>query len=146
METRISMGKPHNRIDGPLKATGRAPYAADYPAADLVHGVIVSSSIASGRITAIDTSAARRIPGVIDVLWHAHRPRMSSNGVRYKDMSGPPGTSYRPLFDERVLFAGQPVALVLAETHEAARDAAALVDVRYEEASFETDLAKAQEA
>jgi len=146
METRISIGKPHNRIDGPLKATGRAPYAADYPAADLVHGVIVSSSIASGRITAIDTSAARRIPGVIDVLSHVHRPHMSSNGVRYKDTAGPPGTPYRPLFDERVLFAGQPVALVLAETYEAARDAAALVDVRYEEASFETDLAKVEAA
>jgi len=144
--TPSTAGAPHPRIDGPLKVSGRAPYAADYPASDLAHGVIVSSSRACGRITAIDTAAALAIPGVIDVLSHLHRPHMSAIGLRYKDTVGPPGTPYRPLYDERVLFAGQPVALVLADTYEAARDAAALVQVRYEDAPFETDLARAQAA
>ena len=141
-----AVGRPHNRIDGPLKVTGRAPYAADYTAPDLAYGVMVSSPIASGRITAIDTSAAMAMPGVIDVLSHEHRPRMSSIALRFKDTIGPPGTPFRPLYDATIRFAGQPVALVLAETYEAARDAAALVQIRYEETRFETDLARAADA
>lgn len=142
-ESRCATGAPLNRVDGPVKATGRAPYAADYGASDLAHGVIVSSRIACGRIVAIDTSTALAVPGVITVFTHENRPRMSSIALRYKDIVGPPGKPFRPLYDERVLFADQPVALVLAETYEAARDAAAVLEIRYDEEAFETDLATA---
>ena len=91
------IGQPVRRIDGPLKVTGQAPYAADYPAENLVHGVIVSSRITSGRITAIDLSAALALPGVLTVLTHENRPRIPSVRVRYKDIVSPPGKPFRPL-------------------------------------------------
>jgi len=138
------IGQPISRVDGPLKVSGRASYAADYGAPGLVHGVIVSSTIAAGRVTAIDAAAATAVPGVIDVFTHAHRPHTPSVRVRYKDIVAPPGKPYRPLHDARVLFADQPVALVLAESYEAARDAADLVRVTYETAPFETDLSRAR--
>lgn len=141
-----AVGRPHNRIDGPAKVTGTARYAADYTAPDLAYGVMVSSPICSGHITAIDTSAALAMPGVIDVLSHENRPRLSAIALRYKDTIGPPGTPFRPLYDATVRFAGQPVALVLADSYEAARDAAARVQIRYQETPCETDLAKAAPA
>lgn len=138
------VGKPVSRIDGPLKVTGRARYAADYPAPGLLHGVLVSSEIAFGRVTAIDSAAALARPGVVAVFTHQNRPSAGSIGMRYRDLVGPPGTPYRPLNDDRVLFAGQPVALVIAESYEAARDAAPLVRVSYAAEPFETDLARAE--
>jgi xanthine dehydrogenase YagR molybdenum-binding subunit len=138
-------GKPLSRIDGPLKVSGRAPYAADYFAPGLVHGAIVSSRIARGRIKHIEISAARALPGVVTVYTHENRPRAAEIGLRYKDMIGPPGQPFRPLHDDRILFADQPVALVIAESYEAARDAAGMVRVSYEEEPFETDLERAQD-
>lgn len=138
------IGQPLSRIDGPMKVTGRADYAADYSADALVHGVIVGSRIASGRVTAIDASAALAFPGVIAVMTHENRPRIATSHLRYKDTVSPPGKPYRPLYDDRVRFADQPVALVLASSYEAARDAADLVRVTYAEAAFETDLTRAQ--
>lgn len=138
------IGQPVNRVDGPLKVSGSAKYAADYDAPDLVHGVIVSSTIAAGKIRAIDDAAALAMPGVITVFTHEKRPHLPSFRIRYKDQVAPPGKPYRPLHDARILFAEQPVALVLAESYEAARDAADLVKVSYDVAKFETDLERAQ--
>ena len=139
------IGAPQNRIDGPLKVGGRAPYAADYAAKDLLYGVVVASPIANGRIRHIETSTALAFPRVVDVFTHENRPSAATRPVRYKDMSAPSGTPFRPLLDGRILFAGQPVALVVAETYEAARDAADLVRVSYDEAAFVTALARAMD-
>lgn len=138
--TTIQLGQPVSRVDGPAKVTGQARYAAEHPAADLIHGVVVSSTIAHGVISAFDLTAALAVPGVIDVITHLNRPHMRSFGVFYKDMAAPGGTPFRPLLDEKIYSSGQPVALVLAESFEAACFAASLVEVTYALAPHQTNL------
>ncbi|MGK5080013.1 xanthine dehydrogenase family protein molybdopterin-binding subunit [Janthinobacterium sp. HLX7-2] len=139
----VQTGTPVARIDGRDKVTGAARYAADYAdeAQDgLLHGVIVNSSIARGRITQIDTAQALAQPGVLDVVTHLNRPKIRTFDLFYKDMTAPAGAPFRPLYDERIVCNGQPVALVVAQTFEAARHAAALVRVDYEQEAHETGL------
>ena len=135
------IGTPTSRVDGRAKVTGAAKYAAEFSADGLVHGCIVGSTIAKGRIVRIDTSEALRVAGVIDVLTHEHRPRMARTDRSYKEDVAPPGSPYRPLYDDRVLFSGQPVALVLADEWEVAKFAATLVRVEYNAEAHATDLA-----
>lgn len=134
-------GKSIPRIDGPVKVRGQAKYAAEYDVADLLHAAIVSASIAKGRVISIDAAAAKNFPGVVAVLTHKNRPWFWPFSFLYKDLAGPPGKPFRPLYDDRVLFSGQPVALIVADNYEAARDAAALVSVSYEREQHATDLA-----
>lgn len=133
-------GRSTRRVDGPLKVTGGARYAAEYDAPDLLHGYVVSGAIAKGRIVSIDTDAAKAMPGVIDVLTHEHRARTAYLNHSYKDTVGPPGTPLRPLYDDRILYSGQPIALVVADSFDAARNAAALVTARYQSEEHITDL------
>lgn len=136
----VALGAPVVRIDARLKVTGAARYAAEHTTGDLVHGVVVSSTIARGRIVAIDDGAARALPGVIDVIHHGNRPHMRGTGFAYKDMTAPKGDPFKPLYDEHVCYSGQPVALVVAETFEIARHAAELVEVRYDVEAHDTAL------
>ena len=137
---RVAIGQGLSRIDGRAKVTGQARYAAEHPAEGLAHGVVVSSRIAKGRITGFDLAAARAVPGVIDILTHEHRPKMRSLGIFYKDMTAPGGSPFKPLHDAAVSHSGQPVALVVAESFEAARSAAALVHVDYAVEPHATEL------
>ena len=124
------IGSATSRVDGRAKVTGEARYAGEFNVSGLVHGYVVESTIAKGRISRIDTAEAMRVPGVIDVLTHQHRPPMPDRDDAYKDDVAPEkGSPYRPLYDDRILFNGQPVALVLAEDWETARFAASLVRV-----------------
>jgi xanthine dehydrogenase YagR molybdenum-binding subunit len=134
------IGTPTSRVDGPAKVTGAAKYAADVHAANLAHGSVVASTIAKGRIARIDASDALRVAGVIDVLTHANRPRMPDADSAYKDDVAPEGSPFRPLYDDRILFNGQPIALVVAEQPEIARFAATLVRVDYHEEPHVTDV------
>jgi xanthine dehydrogenase YagR molybdenum-binding subunit len=127
-----SIGKPISRVDGPAKVTGGAKYAAEFNVPDLTYGFVVSSAIAKGRIKSIDRTTARAVPGVIEVFAHDNRPRVASSSRKYTDETAPPGSPFRPLYDDQVLFAGQPVVLVVAEEFEVARFAATLVDIEYE--------------
>jgi len=136
----VATGTPVSRIDGRAKVTGEARYAAEWPVQDLAHGVVVNSSIAKGHITAFDLDAARAVPGVLEILTHENRPKMRGFGIFYKDMTAPAGSPFRPLYDAAILYSGQPVALVVAETFEAARHAAALVVVHYAEEDHDTEL------
>jgi xanthine dehydrogenase YagR molybdenum-binding subunit len=136
-------GVPHNRVDGRLKVTGAAHYAADFTAEGLTYGFVVSSTIATGRIVSIDSSAALALPGVLLVLTHQNRPALPLEDKAYKDMVAPGGSPFRPLWDDRVWYSGQPVALVIAESLELARYAASLVKVRYEATPHQTDLSEA---
>ncbi|MDB5908334.1 MAG: aldehyde oxidase [Massilia sp.] len=136
----VQIGMPVSRVDGRDKVTGRALYAAEHPAEGLLYGSVVNSTIAKGRIIAIDAAAARAVPGVVDVITHQNRPRMSAFDLFYKDMTAPGGSPFRPLYDDRIRSNGQPVALVVAETFEAARHAASLVLVEYESEPHESDL------
>jgi len=134
------IGTATSRVDGIAKVTGAAKYAAEFNVPGLVYGSIVAATITKGRITRIDTSAATRLKGVLTVLTHENRPPMADKDEAWKDEVAPDGSPYRPLYDNKIMFNGQPVALVLAETSEIARDAASLVRVEYETQPHVTDI------
>ena len=106
----------------------------------LAHGVVVSSAIAKGRIKRIHTADALSVDGVLDVLTHEHRPKLAASHEKYTDEVAPSGSPFRPLYDDKILFSGQPVALVVAEEFEIARFAASLVRVEYERKPHVTDF------
>jgi xanthine dehydrogenase YagR molybdenum-binding subunit len=137
---RVHSGMAVSRIDGRAKVTGSAQYAAEHGAADLCYGVAVNSTVAKGRIKQIDTIAALSAHGVIAVITHLNRPKMRSNDLAYKDMTAPGGSPFRPLFSDRVFYSGQPIALVVADTFEAARHAATLLKVTYDVEEHDTNL------
>jgi xanthine dehydrogenase YagR molybdenum-binding subunit len=137
------IGDALSRIDGVDKVTGTARYAAEHFPPDLLYGSIVSSQIAKGRIAGIDDAAARAVPGVVEVISHRNRPHLAWFDRSYKDDSAVPGSPFRPLYDDQIAFSGEPVALVIANTLEAARDAASLIKVSYEAAAHNTDMDQA---
>ena len=139
-DTATHVGAGRRRVDGPAKVTGAARYAAEYTAPDLLHGAVVSGTIARGRIRAIDASRALAVPGVVAVLTHETRPRTAWLNRSHRDEVAPPGAPFRALYDDRIHFSGQPVALVLAEEWEIARHAATLVAVEYAAEAPTTDL------
>jgi xanthine dehydrogenase YagR molybdenum-binding subunit len=137
------IGDPVNRFDGEAKVTGSAHYAAEHFPAGLLYGWIVSSPIARGRVTGIDEAEARALPGVVEVISHRNRRQLPQCDRNYEDEDAAPGSPFRPLYDDEILFSGQPVALVVAENLEAARDAASLLRVSYASASHDTDFERA---
>lgn len=136
----VQIGTPVSRIDGRAKVTGQAGYAAEYAEEGMLYGVIVNSPAAKGRVRRIDATAALAVAGVVDVMTHQNRPSISRFDLFYKDMTAPPGSPFRPLYDDQIIYHGQPVALVLANTFEAARRGAELVTVDIEREAHETDL------
>lgn len=135
-----SVGTAVSRLEGELKVTGSAKYAGEYDAPDLLYGYVVNSSITKGKIKSIDTSEVKKLEGVIEVFTHDNRPSTAWFDFQYADMDAPPGTVFKPLKDNEILYNGQPIALVVAETFEMARYAATKLDIVYEKESFETDL------
>jgi xanthine dehydrogenase YagR molybdenum-binding subunit len=126
-----AIGQPIARIDGRLKVTGGARYTADIPLADATHAAIVSSTIANGRTVSIDTSVAEKAPGVLGVFTHRNMPRMKPTPKPWSHLH-PHGQSYLPLQDERIHYAGQPIALVVAATLDQATHAGTLIRIEYE--------------
>ena len=113
MAATTHLGAPVNRVDGHAKVTGRARYAAEYPAADLAHGWVVSSTIAAGRIARIDTAEALALPGVLQVFTHDNRPPLAEDDDSWRDEVAPPGGSpFRPLHDAQIRFSAQPAFCV----------------------------------
>src|SRR2546429_380856 len=76
-----AVGAPLDRVDGRLKVTGGARYSAEFPTANLAHAVIVTSTVATGRIASIDTSAAEKAPGVVRVMTHLNAPKLPMKKV-----------------------------------------------------------------
>ncbi|NUZ05888.1 xanthine dehydrogenase family protein molybdopterin-binding subunit [Piscinibacter koreensis] len=140
MKASTRIGDQPNRIDGPAKVTGAAHYAAEHDLPGLLYGVAISSAIAKGRVVSIDDAAARQVPGVVEVITHRNRPHVAWFDRSYRDEVAVPGSPFRPLYDDEIRFSGQPVALVVAESFEAARDAASLIRVEYAAAPHNTDL------
>jgi len=136
----IHIGQPTRRVDGRLKVTGQAKYAAEYDTPDLLHGYIVSSSIPAGRIKALHVGEARTFPGVVEVFTHENRKRAAWLDRSWRDQVAPPGSPFRPLDSAEIMFDGQPIALVVADSFEAARDAASLIRTDYETDEHLTDL------
>jgi xanthine dehydrogenase YagR molybdenum-binding subunit len=132
------IGAPRDRVEGPAKVTGSAIYTCDYTVEGLLHAVVVPSTIASGRIVAIDDRNARAAAGVVAVMTHYNAPRVDAgNGAQ----------NYSILFllqNDRIEFDRQPVALVIARSFEEATYAAQLVRVRYDAQPPQTSLDTAQ--
>jgi len=140
------VGQPVNRVDGRAKVTGEARYAAEHNVPQLAHGYVVSSAIARGAITSIDARAALALPGVLHVFSHQNVKGLPRSNDAYRDEVAPVGSPFRPLYDEQIHFSGQPVALVVAETAELARHAAAMVRVDYARKGSQTDLERQRHA
>jgi xanthine dehydrogenase YagR molybdenum-binding subunit len=122
-------GQPLTRRDGLLKVSGRATYAADNHPPGMLYAVFAPSQIARGRVTHLGVAAAKAHPGVVEVLTPANRPPLAHD----PDQKIPPfGFRVEVLQDDRVRYAGQPIALVIAETLEAATQGAILLSPRYE--------------
>jgi xanthine dehydrogenase YagR molybdenum-binding subunit len=139
----VTIGMPVSRVDGRDKVMGRARYAAEHideSNGPLLHGVVVSSTIARGKVLSIDDSATMAVPGVVAVISHENRPPMSRYDLMHKDMTSPGGSPFRPFFDNKVRHSGQPLALVLADTFEAARHAAGLLKIHYDVDAHQTDI------
>ncbi|MDQ3585200.1 MAG: xanthine dehydrogenase family protein molybdopterin-binding subunit, partial [Acidobacteriota bacterium] len=98
------IGQPTSRVDGRAKVTGEAKYAAEYNVPNLLYGYVVSSEIAKGKITKIDSSGALALEGVLQVFTHENRPRTAWFDRRYRDEIAPPGSPFRPLYDDKVLY------------------------------------------
>ena len=115
------------RLDGPEKVTGRAQYAADFHLEGQAHAVLVGATVPSGRLKAVDTSRAEDVPGLLRVLAAGDFPVPAE---RFGAFPVPPlATRHLPLQDEVIVYHGQPVAMIVAETLEAAEEAAAEVRV-----------------
>lgn len=126
----MTIGAPVPRPDGVIKVTGAARYAADHKADGMLYGVIVGAAVPAGRVRNVETAAARAVAGVVEVVTHVDFPRLAEPPV-------PPTASGRvPLQDDEVRHEGEAVALVLAETLEAAEHAARLVAPEIEAADF----------
>lgn len=135
------VGRPADRVDGTAKTTGAARFSAEYPYPDLAHAALVHATVARGRITGIATAAARAVDGVLAVLTHENAPGPPARRSRL-DFSGMiAATSVDYLHTDEVHWNGQPVAVVVAETPEAARHAARLVRVTYEPLPATVDFA-----
>lgn len=119
-----NMGEPAPRLDARLKVTGEARYASDFPVSNPAFAYLVTSTIAKGRITALDLAEARAVPGVLDILTHENTGDLKAVAF------GSASTSTQQLGPE-IDHDGQIVAVVLADTFEAARDAARKVRVTY---------------
>lgn len=129
------LGRPTDRIEGPLKVTGRATYAAEFAAPDMVYGMIVTTTIASGRAVTIDTAQALAAPGVLTVVTHDNAgPLALGDDHKLPLLAGPQVDQF-----------GQAAALVVADSFEAARAAARLVRIVYAADDGVFDLADAKD-
>ncbi len=125
-----AVGEPLNRVDGRLKVTGKATYTADQKIPGATHAVLTTSAIAKGRIASIDTSEAEGLPGVLAVLTHKNKLKVAKDPMQV-DPSSPADRALQLLQDDRIYYAEQPIAVSVAETLEAALDAAGRVAVTY---------------
>src|SRR5438552_18723101 len=133
------IGRPLDRVDGPLKVTGRAKYAFEYVArGEAAYGFIVSAAIGKGRVTGVDVRDAERALGVLLVLTRDNAPPQTPWGP--VDLPDRFARAEPGLDTDEVRYFGFPVAFVVAETFEQASAAAALVRVRYAPLPGDYDL------
>ena len=130
-----AVGTAHTRVEGRDKVTGAARYAGDIPFTDLAYGWLVVSTVARGRIRSVDDTPVLAMPGVLAVLHHGNAPRLETE---YTTMLGTPDPTVHLFQDDRVPCAGWPVALVVAERPEQAREAAEALVVAYDEEPHDT--------
>ena len=137
-----------DRVDGRLKVTGIAKYSAEYQFENVAHAVLVTSKIAKGSISSIDSKSAEGAKGVLAVISHVNSPGVPGYGtVKQPAERAAIGTSFRVFYDKFIYFSGQPVAMVVANTLEQAIYAASLVVIGYltekHDSDFEANIARA---
>ena len=115
------------RVEGPLKVAGAAKYAADQYPPNLLHAVLVGSPIAAGRVTGVESIRAAAVPGVLRILTRADMPKLGQ-------VEMPAAITHIPLQTDAIEWEGQAVAMVIAETLEAAEEAVSLVDLSFDPA------------
>jgi len=136
---------PITRVDGKLKVTGGAKYFAEFDLPGLVYAVLACSTITRGNISNIDTKAAEKAPGVLGVFTHLNMPPVPGWDTPPNNNNLPAGKQrYRIFGSDQILFNGQPIALVVADSLERAQHAASLVKASYKTEIFQTDLEAGQ--
>ena len=133
------IGKEMKRVDGLAKVTGRAKYAAEFELPNATYAYARLSDIAKGEISKLDATEAEKAPGVLKVLSHLNFPTLlplPAGG------DSPEGNDFSALRGPKIVFSGQPVAMVIAETFEQARHAASLIKVEYKQEMPATDLTR----
>jgi xanthine dehydrogenase YagR molybdenum-binding subunit len=137
-----AIGTSVNRVDGRAKVTGAARYTAEIALPHLAYAALVGAAIPAGRVRAIDVEAARAQPGTLAVLTHDTLERIAAPPRLLPSLAGQaaPGESFFPMQDAEVHYAGQPVAMVIADSHEHAQFVASLVQVQYERAPSTTSI------
>ena len=134
------------RVDGADKVTGKAKYTAEHSLPNMAYAVFVTSTIAKGSIKSIDISKALTMPGVIDIIYYENCPPVPGYNPnadqRPKNVSEWRG--YKVLYDNKVRFYGQPIALVVADSFENANAAIRFVKADYDIEKFETNFDKAR--
>jgi len=131
MTAKGSVGTAHTRVEGRDKVTGAARYAGEIPFAELAHGWLVLSTVARGRIRSVETATVLGMPGVLSVLHHGNAPRVDGDHIGLLGVKPDPTAAV--FQDDRVPHMGWPVALVVAETSEQAREAAEALVVHYDQ-------------
>ena len=126
------VGKPINRVDGSLKVSGQAPYSAEIHRDNQVYGVLVSAKIAKGQVENIDSSALEDIPGIIKVVTD---PKQFLRNPQQGGETKAPTQGVSEIF-----YHGQPIAVVIAETFEAATEGAHALKVSYKDETEQAAL------
>ncbi|MET7886621.1 xanthine dehydrogenase family protein molybdopterin-binding subunit [Streptomyces avermitilis] len=132
-----AVGTAHTRVEGRDKVTGAARYAGEIPYDELAHGWLVLSTVARGRVRTVESEPVLAMPGVLAVLHHGNAPRVTTD---YIGIVGRPDPALGIFQDDRVPYVGWPVALVVAETSEQAREAAEALVVRYDEEPHDVEF------
>ena len=137
-------GAPINRVDAWAKVSGAARYSAEHPVDGVVHAVLVMSTIPSGRVLHIDDSAAREVPGVLLVMTHENALRLPQKTKDGK-LQPPIGRRLTLLQEDEVHYNNQPIAVVVADTFERAREAGARLRIEYERKPAVLDFEQAKQ-
>jgi xanthine dehydrogenase YagR molybdenum-binding subunit len=138
------IGEPLDRIDGPQKVTGSARYSADIKRPNLVHGVLIMSTIPHGRIRQIDTAQAMKIPGVLGIMSHENVPKVGGLD-KNKNTEVASDRVLHVFQDNQVHYNNQPIAMVLAERFEAAVEGAERIRISYDAEPLKPELPANQE-
>lgn len=130
----------NNRVTGKAVVTGKAKYAAEHELEGVAYGVLVGSTIAKGNIVTIDTKAAEKAPGVLKVITHENSFKVAGYDYGANPVKGPTGGRGLQVFNgNAIYFAGQPIALVIADTYERAVHAASFIKAQYHKEAHVTD-------
>jgi len=138
------IGAPINRVDAWAKVSGGARYSAEHPVDNLAHAVMVTSTVPNGRVTRIDAGEAEGLPGVLYIMTHENALRLPQETKAGK-VSPPIGRVLSLLQDDQVHYNNQPIAVVVAETFEQAREAAARLRIEYERTPAQLDFEEAKQ-